>query len=112
MNFNIDISNVLRGLSETEIRTRAAIGLLADSSEREMERHAKSNAKWEDRTALSRQTIKGDYKWNGKKCNVIIAGYTQHFPYLELANEKKYAILNPTIQKFAPQILNSMRNIL
>lgn len=112
MNFRMDISNVLRGLSETEIRTKVAVGVLADTASNKMEQHAKINAKWTDRTAISRQTIKGDKKWIGNKCNVYIAGYTQQFPYLELANEKKYAILKPTIDKFTPEVMRSLNNIL
>lgn len=112
MSFKIDISGALKGLAETEIKTRAAIGVYGNTAGKKLEATAKREAPWIDRTGDARKTIQGGHNWQGNKCAVYVAGNTEYFPYLELAHEKRYAILNPTVQKLTAEILNGMQNIL
>ncbi|WP_096635820.1 hypothetical protein [Clostridium cochlearium] len=112
MSFKFDIESVLNGLSEFEMKSKAAIGVYADTAGKKLEDHAKKNAPWIDRTGLSRKTIEGGKQWEGDKCNIYVAGNTEQFPYLELAMDKQYSILNPTVNKLSPEILRGMNNLL
>lgn len=112
MSFKIDISSVLKGLAEGEIKTRAAVGLYCDSAGKKLEATAKKEAPWTDRTALARQTIQGGKEWKGNKCNVFVSGNTNYFKFLEFAHEKRYAILYPTVKKMQNEIISGMRGIL
>lgn len=110
--FKFDIEEVINGLANFEMKSKAAIGLYADAASDKLESTAKKDALWTDRTGQSRQTIKGGKQWEGDKCNVYVAGNTRYFPYLELCNDKEYAILKPTIDKLSPEILKGMNNLL
>lgn len=110
--FRIDIQGALRGLAEAEIRTRAAVGLYGDTAGKKLEREAKQNASWTDRTAHARGTITGGGEWQGNKMVVHVEGNTSYFPYLEFCNSKRYAILYPTIQRLSPEIIRGMERIL
>ncbi|KGG81068.1 hypothetical protein Y919_02560 [Caloranaerobacter azorensis H53214] len=112
MGFKIDIARALRGLAEAETKMKAAVGVYADSAGKKMEAHAKQNAPWTDRTGQARQTIEGGHEWQGNKCIVYVAGNKEYSPYLEFANEKKYATLYPTVKKMAPEILKGMAGLL
>ncbi|BDR66727.1 hypothetical protein K144313037_p20010 (plasmid) [Clostridium tetani] len=112
MSFKFDIESVIDGLSEFEVKSKAAIGVYADTAGKKLEEHAKKNASWTDRAGLSRKTIEGGKQWEGDKCNVYVAGNTEHFPYLELAMDKQYSILNPTVNKLGAEILSGMNNLL
>ncbi len=46
MSFKFDASKLIKGIAEREIKTRAALGLYADTVAKKMETHAKSNYKW------------------------------------------------------------------
>lgn len=112
MSLKFNIENVLKGLSEFEMKSKVAIGVYADTAGKKLEEHAKKNTKWTDRTGLSRKTIEGGKQWEGDKCNVYVAGNTEQFPYLELAMDKQYSILNPTVNKLSPEILKGLNKIL
>ncbi|WP_354088145.1 hypothetical protein [Clostridium algidicarnis] len=112
MSFNFNIESVINGLSEFEMKSKAAIGVYADTAGKKLEDHAKNNTKWTDRTGLSRKTIEGGKQWEGDKCNVYVTGNTEQFPYLELAMDKQYSILKPTVNKLSPEILKGLNKIL
>lgn len=111
MSFTMDISEVTGKLKEIELKNRAAIGLYADTAGKVLVAHAKTNAKWTDRTAIARQTITQGYGWVGSTCYFYISGNTDYFPFLELAHEKKYAVLYPTIRALYPEVLAGMREL-
>jgi hypothetical protein len=108
----IDIEGVLEGFADFSNKTNAAISLYGDSAGKKFEGEAKKNAQWIDRTGLSRKTIQGGSQMEGNKCVVYVAGNTQQFPYLELAHDKKYAVLQPTINKLSPEILRGLNKLL
>lgn len=110
--FKIDVQSVLKGLSEFEVKSRAAIGLYGDTAGKKLENEAKDNAPWTDRTGLSRKTIEGGSQWEGDKRVVYVSGNTQQMPFLELAHDKKYATLQPAVDKLSPEILRGMNNLL
>jgi hypothetical protein len=97
--------------AKIQSRMRAAIGLYADTSAKKLEGIAKENASWTDRTANARQSIRGDFGWEGDKCKIILSGNIEYFVYLELANDEIYAILKPTIEENTPEILKGYQRL-
>lgn len=110
--FNIDVKDVINGLLKFEEKSKIAIEVYGNTAAKKLEAEAKKNAPWTDRTAMSRQTIEGGTQKNGDNVDVYVAGNTEYFPYLELCNDKKYAILQPTVNKLSPEILKGMNNLL
>jgi len=107
-----DIEGVLQGLTTLETRSKAAMKIYGDVAGKKLEAEAKQSATWIDRTGLSRKTIEGGSQMEGDKCVVYVAGNTQQFPYLELAHDKKYATLQPSVNKLSPEILRGLNNLL
>lgn len=112
MAFRVDIEGAVRGLSEAKLRTMFAVEKYGRVAAAKLEQVAKDEAPWQDRTGNARQTIAGVADWAADTFRVGIAGNMNYSVYLELANEKKYAILWPTINKMTPEILRGMGNIL
>ncbi|KEI12791.1 hypothetical protein [Clostridium novyi] len=112
MSFDVNIDGILRGLTRLETRSKVALGVYADTAAKKLEKHAKENAKWTDNTGLARKTIKGGKEWEGEKCNVYVAGNMEYSPFLELCNDKKYAILKPSVNKLSPEILRGLKNLM
>ncbi len=108
----IDTSSLMNNLKKLENKTFQATKLYADSAGVKMVNYAKSNAPWEDRTTNSRQTINHETKIAGNNVIIAIKGNTPHFKYLELAMEKRWAILWPTLQRFQGEIVSGWRNVL
>lgn len=68
--------------------------------------------KWRDKSGQARKTISGGMYWQGDKCHVYVAGNTEYFPYLELCNDKQYAVLKPAVDALGPEICSGLNNIL
>ena len=103
--FEVNIDSIIDGLSEFEIQSKTAISRYADIAAKKLEEDAKKNAPWKDESGKDIETIKGGKEWKCDKCNIYIAGNKDYYQSLELCNDKKYAILKPTIDKLSPQIL-------
>lgn len=92
-------------------KVRVAIGLLADTAAKKMEDEAKANAPWTDRTSNARNSIRGEFGWKGKKAVITLSGNMEYSVYLELAKEKRFAILVPTIQRNAPEVIRAYKKV-
>lgn len=112
MSFKFDISGLAKGLAEREIKTKDSLGLYADTISKKMEAHAKSNYKWIPRTGLAHQSINSTWRWIGDIARVELSHGASYGIYLELCNEKRYAIVKPTIDLISPQAIKGLANIL
>lgn len=110
MRLNLD--DVFKGLETLEQKVTKAVEIYADSTGMKLEAQAKENAKWIDRTGKARQTITHSSKWIGPKMRIAVEGNTPYSIWLELANEKRFAILNPTLLANCDDILSGMHNLL
>ena len=75
----------------------------------EMEGSAKLNAPWTDRTGNARRTLAGFVKQTDADTLLIgIAGHMPYSPMLELYYNGRFAILVPTVDMYAPAIMNAV----
>ena len=65
--------------------------------------------KWRDRTGEARKSIAGGAAWDGAGLDIYVSGGTEYFRYLELGNEKRFAVLAPAVNALAPVILEQVR---
>lgn len=92
-------------------KQRAALGLYAHTAAKKMEAEAKRNKPWENRSGAAQNSIQGDFGWWGDKAIITLSGKVEHFVFLELAMEKRYAVLAPTVQKNAPEVLKGYQRL-
>lgn len=112
MSFKFDASNMLNGLVDTDLKMKASIGLYADTVAKKFEGHAKQQAIWQDRTGLARGTLSGTWKWVGPIARIQLSHGMKYGVYLEFANERRYAIIKPTIDLLSPQAIKGLNKIL
>jgi hypothetical protein len=112
MGFDIDISHVIKNLSSLgskDMKKRAATKLYADTAASKMEAEAKKQAPWNDQTSNARQSIRGRAYWTANnQVEIVLSGGMPYSPHLELAREKRYAILAPTVEKNKAKILKTL----
>ena len=96
---------------EVERKMRAKIGLYVNTAALKAEGVAKSEAPWTDRTGDARNSIQGEAGWRKNDMVITLSGNMNYSVYLELAHEKKYAILKPTIHELAPEILKGYEKV-
>lgn len=102
---------VNRNLRDRTARQKAAIRALGERAVGEMEAYAKQNAQWEDQTGEARKGLFGYVLSREASMILRIAHGVGYGVYLELTNQGKYAILNPTAKRFAPQFFDELRKL-
>ena len=112
MSFRVDATNFINNIEQTNNRLLHATRLYAETAAAQLESYAKTNAPWNDITGVSRGTISKDVVSDRYKQTIILrGGISEHFPYLEFAFERRYAIINPTMIKLAPGIVQGWRKV-
>jgi hypothetical protein len=112
MGFDIDISQVMKNLSSLgpkDLKKKAATKLYADTAAGKLEVQAKKEAPWTDQTSNARKSIRGRAYWTANnQIEIVLSGGMPYSPHLELAREKKYAILVPTVENNKEKILKTL----
>jgi hypothetical protein len=77
-----------------------------------LENHAKLNAPWTDRTTNARNGLIARAGRTTDVHYIVLAHQVPYGIYLETRWEAKYAIIMPTIEKFGPEIMDTIQKIL
>lgn len=110
MGFRIDDSDLRAGLQD--FKKVAAVRIYAETQAKALEGHAKQNRPWTDRTGDARKRLTGYVTDIPKGYRINLAHGVDYGIWLELAMEKKYAILEPTIRLKGPDVVSGMENLL
>lgn len=112
------MSGVWRGDKEIKQRmeqyrqdARNAVESLADNYAAEIERDAKLNAPWQDRTGNARQGLFAKVDSVSGKTTIYLSHRMDYGIDLELKFAGRYAIIIPTLEKFYTPIQNSVREL-
>lgn len=98
MNFKLDAESLLNGLANFETRAQAAIRMYAETSALKLQNYAKEKARWTDRTGHARQRLKGEALTVTNGYKLRLAHGVDYGKWLELAHEKRFAIIMETIE--------------
>ena len=96
--FKFDSSLLESGLFDFESKAQAAIRMYAEQSALALQNNAKQNAKWTDRTGHARQRLTGDVLVVANGYKLRLAHGVDYGLWLELAHEKRFAIIPQTIE--------------
>lgn len=112
MSYRFDAKKVVSGLVKTESKAMLTIKMYAQTAAKRMEGDAKSQARWTDRTGHARQRLIGYVTDESTGIRVNLAHGVDYGLWLEVANEKRFAIVEPIVRLSAPFILESYTNLL
>lgn len=100
--FRLDASSLVRGLTNLESKTDVAIRMYAEQSAVRLQNYAKEHRKWTDRTGHARQRLEGSVHPIQTGYRIQLAHGVDYGLWLELAHEKRFAVIEPTIQYVGP----------
>lgn len=113
MAVKVEYEQVYQNLVKLGSKFDAAVQLLAENGAQKMEAYAKQNRRWRDRTGNARQRLKGSWKRAKGGYKIQIAHGVNYGVWLEFTNERKYAILMPTVGKVGyGEIVPAFNNLL
>jgi len=94
-----------------DVKVKAAITAYGKTAASKLEAEAKKDAPWTDRTSNARNSLQGKFITRPGVSRISLSGNMSYSPWLELANEKKYAILKPTMFKYGYEIVKGYQRI-
>lgn len=109
--FRVDAKQLLDNLEKSETKAQIAIKMYATEGAKKMENYAKANRPWTDRTGHARQRLTGWVETAPNSTKVHIGHGVKYGIYLELCNQKRFAILQKTVNACAAEILEGFRDL-
>lgn len=105
--------NLFENIGKLSERMEAAVDLYVETAARELEGEMKKDAPWTDRTGAARGRLTSTVHKENRYVYVIRLSHGVWYGvYLELAHEKKYAVIQPTIVKKQYEVLSGFKNLL
>ena len=93
-----DLSGMISGLADCESKADIAIRMLAEQGALQLQSSARENRKWTDRTGHARQRLTGYVGKIPDGYRITLAHGVDYGIWLELAHEKRFAIIPQTIE--------------
>lgn len=110
--FEFDPGSMISGITQAATKSEAAIAMYADNAALTLQNYAREHRPWTDRTGHARQRLTGSVARVTQGYQIILAHGVDYGKWLELAHEKKYAIIQPTIQAKSPEVLSGFNKLL
>lgn len=112
MEFSFNSDELDKNLNIFSERLDAALLMYGQTAAKGLESKAKQNRPWTDRTSRARQGLTGSIGKTGDNIRIVLAHTVDYGLWLELAHEKKYAIVEPTVRLDANEVIMGMNNLL
>lgn len=103
---------ISNGITRYQQLVTQGLELIAQDYGARMERWAKLNRQWLDRTGAARSGLHYRIEKKGDRIRLYFSHGVDYGENLETVSGGKYAIIMPTLQRFAPQIMNKLRSFL
>lgn len=110
--FSFDSSSLEAGLNAFMGRSEAAIRMYAETAALKLQNYMREEAKWTDRTGAARQRLTGTVTKVTAGYKITLAHGVNYGMWLELAHEKRFAIIQPTILVKSGEIMEGFEHLL
>lgn len=108
-----DQSTLSKGLDAMSEKLGATVLMYAATKSVELEAKMKQNRPWTDRTGMAKATLNTKVsKPDDHTIRITLAHGVQYGIWLELAREKRYAIIGPTIDIEGPRVVKDLTNLM
>ena len=108
----VDASKLLANLENAETKSQVAIRMFAQEGAKKFENHAKKNRPWTDRTGMARKSLNATTEKIDNGIRITLAHGVDYGLWLELAHEKRFAIVKPTIELRGNEVLKGYADLL
>lgn len=112
MEFKLDCKEIKNNLEKLPNRFNAALLIYGTTAAQMMQSEAQRNRPWTDRTSRARLGLTGSSELAPDELRIVLSHTVDYGVWLELAHEKKYAIVEPTIRLNATQVVSGLNNFL
>lgn len=108
----VDAQTLLHNLENAQTKSQIAIKMYAQEGAKKFENYAKLNRPWRDRTGHARQRLVGWVETLPTKTKIYIGHGVNYGIWLELAHERRFAILKRTVDAMSKEVLDGYKELL
>jgi len=109
--FTLDTSGLEKSLDDLEKEFKIKMLMYGDTAAQTLAGYARENRPWTDRTGHARERLVGTAEATDTGVRVVLAHTVDYGLWLELAHEKNYAIVEPTIRLKTPEVWQGMQDL-
>lgn len=108
---DIDISEFNSRSAEFQAKFKASMPIVMRSVASQIKAYAKANAPWTDRTGNARQGLQYRTNISDSEIEIVLYHTMEYGFWLELAHQRRYKILEQSIQAKAPELVDAIRRL-
>jgi len=113
LDFDYVNSSLSKGIDKVSSKIGIAVLMYCATKAKEIEFQMKANRPWTDRTNMAKATLSAKVSQpNPTTIRITLAHGVEYGIWLELANEKNYAIVGPTVRDESPRVIKDMQDLL
>lgn len=115
MAFKLDYStsSLKKNIDNMQVKLGAVVLMYASTKANQLESHMKLNKPWTDRTGMAKLTLRASVSQPDKETvRITLAHGVDYGIWLELANEKNYAIIAPTVKNEGPKLVEGLNDLM
>ena len=115
MAFKLDYDNsaLKKNIDKMSDKLGAVVLMYSATKASELQAKMKINRPWTDRTGMAKATLNAKVSQPSQNIvRITLAHGVDYGIWLELAHEKNYAIIAPTIREEGPRIINDLNNLM
>lgn len=106
-------SSLERGLNKMGAKMGAVILMYAATKAQQLRAQMKMQRPWTDRTGVAKATLDAKVSQpNTNTVRITLSHGVEYGIWLELAHEKNYAIVGPTIREESPKVVAELADIM
>ena len=110
---NYDESALKKNLDKMSVKLGAVVLMYSTTKASELQSKMKVNRPWTDRTGLAKTLLNAKVSQPSPTIvRITLAHGVNYGIWLELAHEKNYAIIAPTIREEGPRIVEDLNNLM
>ena len=115
MAFELDYSKstLKKNLDKMSVKLGAVVLMYAATKASELQSKMKLNRPWTDRTGMAKTLLNAKVSQpNSNIVRITLVHGVDYGIWLELAHEKNYAIIAPTVREEGPRIVEDLNNLM
>ncbi len=110
---NYTASTLNTGLNKMSTKLGAVILMYSATKAQEIQSKMKQNRPWTDRTGMAKALLSARVSQpDSHTVRITLAHGVEYGIWLELANEKNYAIIAPTVREEGPRVVSDLGDIM
>lgn len=110
---NYSASTLNAGLNKMTDKLGAVILMYSSTKAQELQSKMKENRPWTDRTGMAKALLSARVSQpDTHTVRITLAHGVEYGIWLELANEKNYAVIGPTVREEGPRVISDMGDIM